>query len=306
MNQAPARGMSAAEWITLVALSLLWGGSFFFAAIALRELAPLTVVAGRVLVAAATLFLVLRLMGVRIPREPEVWRAFLGMGVLNNAIPFTLIVWGQSHIASGLAAVLNATTPLMTVLVAHVLTADERLSGGRAIGVALGFAGVLVMIGPDALAGAGGNVLAQCAVLGAAFSYACAAVFGRRFRRLGVPPLTTAAGQVAVSAAIIAPLALVVDRPWELAPPSAEVVAALVAFGTLSTALAYVLFFRLLASAGATKLSLVTFLIPVSAILLGVGVLGERLEPLQIAGMALIALSLLAIDGRFRARRPPK
>ncbi|MCG6121188.1 MAG: DMT family transporter [Microvirga sp.] len=303
MSPSTSRAMSPVEWLTLVGLSLLWGGSFFFAAVALRELPPLTIVAARVVVAAATLFLVMRLMGARIPREPAIWAAFVGMGVLNNVIPFTLIVWGQSQIASGLAAILNATTPLMTVIVAHVATADERLTRGRALGVALGFAGVLTMIGPDAIAGAGASVVAQCAILCAALSYACAAVFGRRFRRLGVPPLTTAAGQVAVSAAIVTPLALVVDRQWELGWPSIDVLGALIGFGALSTALAYVLFFRLLGSAGATRLSLVTFLIPVSAILLGVGVLGERLEPLQVVGMAIIALSLLAIDGRLRRLR---
>ncbi|TVR09919.1 MAG: DMT family transporter [Salinarimonadaceae bacterium] len=303
MTNPSSRSMTLAEWITLTALSLLWGGSFFFAAVALRELPPLTIVAGRVVVAAATLFLVLRVMGARIPRDPGIWAAFVGMGILNNAIPFTLIVWGQSQIASGLAAILNATTPLMTVIVAHFLTADEPLTRNRAFGVALGFVGVLTMIGPDAIAGAGASVIAQCAVLGAALSYACAAVFGRRFRRLGVAPLATAAGQVAVSATIVTPLALVVDRPWELDWPSADVLGALIGFGALSTALAYVLYFRLLASAGATKLSLVTFLIPVSAILLGVGVLGERLETLQIVGMAIIGLSLIMIDGRLRRSR---
>jgi drug/metabolite transporter (DMT)-like permease len=251
--------------------------------------------------AALALLAFVRLSGRRMPREGRVWAAFLGMGFLNNAVPFSLIVWGQTEIASGLAAILNATTPVFTVLVAHALTADERLTGGKAAGVALGFAGVAVLVGPEALAGAGTAVLAQLAVLGAAVSYAFAGVYGRRFRAMGVDPVATAAGQVTASALMLAPVALVVDRPWEMAAPGAETVAAVFGLALLSTALAYVLYFRILAAAGATNLLLVTFLIPPSASLMGWAVLGERLGGGELAGMALIGAALAWIDGRLPA-----
>jgi drug/metabolite transporter (DMT)-like permease len=224
------------------------------------------------------------------------------MGLMNNAIPFSLIVWGQSHIASGLAAILNASTPLFTVLLAHVLTADERLTPARAVGAALGFAGVAVMFG-DAAGLAGAPVLAQSACLAAALSYGLAGIFGRRFRRLGVPPLATAAGQVTASSLILLPLALAVDRPWTLEMPGAAPLAAVIAVALFSTALAYVVFFRLLATAGATNLVLVTFLVPVTAVLLGWLVLGEVLDWHQVLGTGLVAAGLAAIDGRILRRQ---
>lgn len=296
--------MSRREWALLLVLALLWGGSFFFVAVALRALPPIPVVALRVGLAAAGLLVALAIMGSGLPRRREVWLAFAGMGLLNNAVPFSLIVWGQTQIASGLAAILNATTPLATVLVAHACTRDERLTANRLGGVLLGLAGVSVMLGPAALAGLGERLLPQLACLAAAVSYACAGVFGRRFRRLGVTPVQTAAGQLTASTAMLLPLALLVDRPWLLSAPGPEVWWALAGLALLSTALAYVLYFAILATAGATNLLLVTFLIPVTAILLGVLVLGERLEAAQLAGMALIAAGLAAIDGRLlRAAR---
>ncbi|WP_245409097.1 MULTISPECIES: DMT family transporter [unclassified Shinella] len=292
------RPMTTIEWGLLIALSALWGGSFLFNGILVRELPPLTIVAARVALAAIALWTIVRLSGHAVPRSREVWLAFLGMGVLNNVIPFSLIVWGQTHIASGLASILNATTPLFAVIVAHVLTEDEKMTGGRLVGVLVGFAGVALMIGPSVLSDLGTNVLAQLAVLGAAVSYAFAGIWGRRFRRMGLPPLLPAAGQVTASALIMLPVALVVDRPWTLAMPSHEAWLALFGLAVLATALAYVIFFRILATAGATNLMLVTFLIPVSAILLGALVLGEVLAPKHFAGMALIAVGLAAIDGR--------
>jgi drug/metabolite transporter (DMT)-like permease len=275
--------MTSREWLLLILLSLLWGGSFFFNQIAVGALPPLTVVAVRVALAAAILWAVLRMFGQSMALGPRVWAAFLGMGVLNNAIPFTLIVWGQSTIASGVAAILNAATPLFTVMFAHVLTTDERMTPGRLAGVLIGLAGVAAMMGGPALCGLGGDIAAQAACVAGAASYALAGLYGRRFRRLGVPSMATAAGQVTASSLILVPLALAVDRPWTLAMPGWEVFAALAGVASLSTALAYVVYFRLLASAGATNLLLVTFLMPVTAILLGVAVLGEVLLPRHLA-----------------------
>jgi drug/metabolite transporter (DMT)-like permease len=288
--------MGPLEWVLLILLSVLWGGSFFFAAVALKEVGPVTVAATRVLVAAILLYGFIRLTGRQMPSDGRTWAAFFGMGLINNVVPFSLIFWGQTHIASGLASILNATTPLFTVLVAHVLTRNERLTVNRSLGVIIGFAGVVMMIGADLLAGLGDNLLAQLAVLGAAISYASATIFGRRFREL--PPIATAAGQVTASTVMMLPLMLIVDRPWELPMPSAQTLAALAALGALGTALAYGLYFRILRTAGATNISLVTFLVPVSALLLGMLILGERLEPRHFIGMALIGAGLAAIDGR--------
>jgi drug/metabolite transporter (DMT)-like permease len=290
------KSMGATEWLLLVTLSVLWGGSFFFNAIALNDLPTLTVVFGRVAIAALALWLVIGLSGQRPAVGVGLWIAFLAMGALNNAIPFSLIVWGQTRIGSGLASILNATTPLFTVVLAHWLTRDERMTPARLGGVLCGLLGVVVMIGPAALEEFGLAVLAQLAVVGAAVSYACAGIFGRRFR--GTPPLVTAAGQLTGSTLIILPLVLVVDQPWELAAPAAQTWGAVLGLALLSTAVAYVIYFRILASAGATNLLLVTFLVPVSALLLAVTVLGEVLEPRQMAGMLLIGLGLAAIDGR--------
>ena len=303
--------MGSVEWSLLIALSILWGGSFFFNAVALSDLPPFTVVFARVALAAAALWALIACSRQRASRDPRLWLAFLLMGLLNNVIPFSLIVWGQTRIGSGLASILNATTPLFTVVIAHWLTRDERITAGRLAGVICGLLGVAVMIGADALEQLGLDVLAQLAVLGAAIAYACAALFGRRFR--GTPPMVTAAGQLSGSALVLLPLILAFDRPWLLGMPAPATWGALLGIALLSTALAYVIYFRLLATAGATNLLLVTFLVPVSALLLAVGVLGEALQMRQLLGMLLIGLGLAAIDGRplsvglaLFARRQPE
>jgi drug/metabolite transporter (DMT)-like permease len=288
--------MGAREWALLLVLSILWGGSFLFAKVAIAEVPPFTVVLGRVGFAAAALLIVVRAAGERLPTDGRLWLVFLVMGALNNLIPFSLIFWGQTRIGSGLASILNATTPLWTVLLAGVLTADERLTASRLAGVVAGLAGVAVMLGPASVAGIGQDLTAQVAVLAAAVSYALAGIFGRRFRSLGVSPLVTAAGQVTATTLMMLPVVLVVDRPWQRPMPSW---AAILGLALLCTALAYVIYFRILAAAGATNLLLVTFLVPVSAILWGSQILGERLELWQFAGMGLIGLGLAAIDGRL-------
>lgn len=292
------RTMGPFEWLLLVTLSLLWGGSFFFVEVAVKELGPLTIVALRVGLAALALNALIILLGKRMPRDPALWAAFFAMGLLNNMIPFSLIAWGQGHITSGLASILNATTPLFTVVVAHYLTRDEPLTSGRVAGVLIGFAGVAFMLGADIQAGTSNRSWAQIAVLAGALSYALAGVFGRRFRTLGCSPMITACGQVTASATVLMPLALMVERFWEPPWPGLETWSALLGLALLSTMLAYIVYFRLLATAGATNLLLVTFLIPISAILLGTLFLGERLEPRHLAGMGLIGVGLAAIDGR--------
>jgi drug/metabolite transporter (DMT)-like permease len=298
------RPMTAPEWSMLLTLSVLWGGSFFFVGIAVHELPPLTIVVLRVAIAAVALHVIMRILDERLPKRSDVWTAFAAMGFLNNLVPFVLIVWAQTRIASGVASILNATTPLFTVVLAHWLTTDEKMTDGRLLGVIVGFAGVAVMIGGAAFQALGGEILAQLAVLAAGVSYACAGVFGRRFRAMGVTPLATATGQLTASSLMLLPPMLIFDMPWTLPLPSMRTTGAIVALALLSTALAYILYFRILATAGATNLLLVTFLIPVSAILLGVLVLGEVLRTNHLVGMALIGLGLAVIDGRpWRAWR---
>ena len=294
--------MGKTEWIMLIALSILWGGSFLFVGVAVSDVPPLTIVLVRVLLSAITLHVILKAMGYEFPTDKTILLAFLIMGLLNNAIPFSLIAYGQSYIASGLASILNATTPIFTVIVAHFLTTDEKLTGQKITGVLIGFFGVAVMIGIDALQALGIHIFAQIAVLIATTSYAFAGIYGKRFQASGVKPITVATGQVTASTLLMLPLVMLIDKPWNLQMPSFQSISALIALALLSTVLAYVLFFEILARAGATNLLLVTFLIPPGAIILGVLVLNEAIELNQMLGLALIILSLATIDGRVFGR----
>lgn len=289
--------MDLSDWLLLLLLSLLWGASFFFGKIAVSEWPPLAVVLARVGLAAAALLVVVRLAGLSMRVGRSMWLAFFGMGLLNNLIPFGLIFWGQTQIASGLASILNATTPLFGVMVAHVFGKDEKASGLKLAGVVAGIVGVAILMGPDAVGGLGSALLPQLACLAAALSYGFAALYGRRFREL--PPLVTAAGQVSATTLMTIPLVLIANPPWLLPVPSLKVVLALVGLALLSTALAYVIFFRIMRRAGGTNVILVTFLVPVSAILLGSVFLGEALLPRHFLGMGAIAVGLLLIDGRI-------
>lgn len=295
--------MGAREWLLLVTLSVMWGGSFFFVEVALRELPPLTVVLGRVGIAALALNAYVISRCGRMPGALRTWGAFLVMGALNGLVPYTLIVWGQQHIDSGLASILNGTTPMFSVVLAHFLTGEERMTGGRVAGVVLGLAGVAMLVGPEALSGLGRGGLGQFAVLAAALSYALAGIYGRRFKDMS--PMAAAAGQVTRTALLVLPLALIVDEPWTLNPGLATW-GALVGLALLCTAAGYVIFFRILATAGATNVMLVTLLMPVSALALGALVLGERPGALVFVGMGLIFAGIAAIDGRAlsRVRRP--
>lgn len=301
MTARPA--MTASQWALLGALSVLWGGTFVFNDVALRGFAPLTLVALRVSGGALLLRIVVHAAGRRMPRGGRAWRSLATMGVVNNALPFSLFAWSQTHIGAGLASILNATTPMWVVVVAHVATRDERATPLRAAGVAAGFAGVAAAIGPAALEGFGATLPAALACLGATLAYAIAGVYGRRLAGMGVGAVEAATGQLACAAVVLVPLALAVDAPWRSPAPGLDACIAVAGLATLSTALAFVIYFRLLATAGATNLLTVTFLIPVTAIALGTTVLGETLAPRHFGGFALIALGLALIDGRAW-RRP--
>ena len=293
------------DWGLLVLLSLLWGGSFLCVGIAVQELPVLTIIALRVSLAALVLWGIALFSGHQLPRGRKTWQAFLALGLLNNVIPFGLIVFGQQTIGAGLAAILNATTPLWTVLIAALFLADERFSKQKLFSVLLGLVGVIVMVGPDSLAGISRNLGAQLAVLGATLSYAFASVFGRRFAAAKISPLHTALGQVTASSFILVPLALMIDTPWASALPSQATIFAILGLAVLSTAGGYLLFFNILERAGATNVSLVTLLIPPSAIAMGMLFLEETLQGIHFIGLALIILGLLSLQGRlFRLSRP--
>ncbi len=291
--------MTGFEWMLLVLLSVVWGGSFFFNGIALQEFPTLTIVTARVGLAALALLFLMKMLGQGIQLNRQILKAFFGMSFLNNVVPFSLIVWGQQHIASGVASILNATTPLFTMLVAHWFTTDEKINPRRLLGVLTGMGGVGLMMGLDSMESSGFHLLGQSAILLAAFSYGLAGVYGKRFAQLEIPPLATATGQLCASSMILIPLTLWIDQPWTMTIPSIEGMGSLLGIAVLSTALAYVIYFRLLKTAGATNLLLVTLLIPVSAIILGVFLLDESLEPQHLSGMAVISLGLLIMDGRL-------
>ena len=295
--------MGTKDWAMLLLLSFLWGGSFFLIGVVVAELPPLTIVTLRVGVAALTLWAVLLIGGYEIPKSFKLWRAFFMLGLLNNVIPFALIVWGQNHIGAGLASIINATTPLFTILIAGAFLADEHMSPQKVVGVVVGLFGVAVLIGGEPLADIGLDMslqtLAQLAIMGAAISYGCASVFGRRFKALGISPFSTAVGQVTAATIILLPVTFLVERPDQLANPSLQAWLSILCLGVFCTALGYILFFKILSSSGATNVVLVTFLVPITASFLGWLILNEQLHSRYFIGMAFIGLGLAAIDGRL-------
>jgi len=300
--------MDKGDWAILATLALIWGGAFLFIGVAVRHVHPLTYVWLRLTVAAAAMWLFLKIRRQPLDLPKQVWGSILLLALLNNALPFSLFGWGQTHIASGLAAILNATTPIWGVLVAHVFTHDERMTPRKIAGVLLGFGGVATMIGPTLLANIGTDAVAQLACIAASLSYALAAVWARRFKALGLSPMSVTTGQLTAGALIMLPIALIADQPWTRPLPPLGAWGAIAALALACTAFGYVLYFRLIDSAGATNALLVTLLVPPVAILLGAVLLGETLAPQDFAGLGLIALGLAAIDGRLlsllRVRRP--
>lgn len=292
----PALQMDRTAWIMLIALAAVWGGSFFFAEVALGEVPPLTITLHRVFWTIPILAVIVSMKRIPIPRSPRIWLGYLGMGALNNAIPFSLIFWGQTQIESGLASILNGTTAMFGAVVAGVLLADEPLAGRKIAGALLGLIGVGVIMGPEAVSGFNPANLAQLAIMGAALSYAFASVWGR-VMLAGQPPLMNALGMVTASALIMAPVVWMVDGAPVLGL-TATTWGALLGLAALSTALAYVLYFAILVRAGAANLMLVTLLIPPFAIGLGAMFLGERIGPEAWIGFAIIAVGFAVNDGR--------
>lgn len=278
-------------------LALIWGGSFLAIRTALDEIGPLTSVLFRTAPAALTLWAVAMVQRHRITLDKPLLWSMLVMGILNNVLPFSLMAWGQLHISSGLTSIFNAATAVFGVLVAALFFADERLSARRLVGVLLGFGGVACAIGPSALAGFDLTSVAQLAVLAGTLSYAFASVWARQHLR-GVPPIVAAAGMLSGASVVMLPLVLIFEGP---PPLRLEPVtwAAIAYYALIATALAYLLYYRVLAMAGAGNLMLVTLLIPPVAIVLGAVVRHETLHPLAFAGFGLLALGLLVLDGRI-------
>jgi drug/metabolite transporter (DMT)-like permease len=294
MNSTDGR-IDASDWSLLCLLSILWGGSFFFTGVALKELPPLTLVLLRVSLGAAFLLPALWHYRIGFPRTVAAWRPYVVVALFNNVLPFSLFVTAQTFIASGLASILNATTPLFTIAV-MAASGEERLSARRIAGVAIGLIGVVILRGcvDVARSGAGIGVL-LC--LAGALSYGLAALAARRHLK-DSPPLATATFQLVASSAMMAVIAGMVERPWQLPLPGATTWAAVIGFAALSTALGYIVFFQILRRSGATNVMLVTLLIPVTAILLGDLVLGEHISVSEIIGALVIGSALLLIDGR--------
>lgn len=287
--------IDARDWSLLGLLSILWGGSFFFNGVVLKELPPLTVVFLRVALAAIMLLPLLRLYRIRLPEGLSGWAPFVAIGFLNNVLPFSLIVVAQTHIPGGLASILNATTPLFTVVVMAV-AGEEKFSARRIAGVIAGLIGVTILQG-ERIEWESGQGLGILLCLAAAFSYGLSALLARRLLS-NAPPLGTATFQMLASAAMMTVVAGLIERPWQLPMPGLTTWLAVIGLAALSTALAYIVFFQILRRSGATNVMLVTLLIPVTAILLGVLVLGEKISPREIAGALVIGSALLLIDGR--------
>jgi drug/metabolite transporter (DMT)-like permease len=291
--------IDARDWSLLGLLSILWGGSFFFNGVVLRELPPLTLVFLRVVLAAIILLPLLWVYRIHFPKGASGWQPFFAIGLLNNVLPFSLIVMGQTFIASGLASILNATTPLFTVVV-MAAAGEERMHARRVAGIVAGLIGVIILRGegPGLETGQGIGIL-LC--LAAALSYGLSALLARRLLS-NSPPLGTATFQMLASAVMMAPVAAVFERPWQLSMPSAATWLAVFGLAALSTALAYIVFFQVLRRSGATNVMLVTLLIPVTAILLGYLVLGESISLREVIGALVIGSALLLIDGRLFKR----
>ncbi|WP_315720303.1 MULTISPECIES: DMT family transporter [unclassified Bradyrhizobium] len=289
----PNDRMDPRDWSLLGLLSLLWSGSFIFNGLALKELPPLTLVLLRIALAAAILLPILRLRGLDLPRGIAGWRPYFAVALFNNVVPFCLIVIGQTYITSGLAAVLNATTPLFTIAV-MAAAGEEGLLARRVAGLIVGLVGVVVLRGGSSVGGGYGILFG----LGASFSYGVAALLGRR-HLANSPPLATATFQLSASSAMMLVVAGVVDQPWRLPMPGLQTWLAIIALAALSTAFAYIVFFQVLRRSGATNVTLVTLLIPLTTMLLGYLVLGESVSLREIVGALVIGSALLVIDGRI-------
>lgn len=282
-------------WLVLILLGAIWGASYLFIKVGGAEIPPFTFVEGRALIAALALYIVMRVRGERLPRARREWLLLAAMGIFNGVIPYTLITWGEIHIASGLAAILTAAMPLFTVMLAHFWTHDERLSVAKVLGVILGFVGVIVLFLPqwrqgmqvaDSATPSGMEFWGEFAVVVAAASYAVAVLIARKYL-LSMSHVVASTGQLASTAFFMLPLSLAFDS-LSVLRPSPAAIGSLVTLALLGTAFAYILYYWLIDHTGATRTSLVTFLIPITGVMWGALLLGERIDWEAIVGLVLI------------------
>jgi drug/metabolite transporter (DMT)-like permease len=300
MTQSPK--LDGTGWLLIGILSILWGGAFFLIEVGLRSYPPITLVFMRLVLAVPPMWIAMRLMGERLPTEPRIWGLLAVVGALNCALPFILFFWGQQYLDSGYASILNATTPLWGVITAHFLTSDEKATPARIVGVLIGMAGIVVMVGPEAMKGLSNNLLAQLACIVSTVFYSFAAIYGRRLSQTELTPMAVATGQTMMAALMMVPVVVLIDQPWTMAAPRLDSTLAGLTLALFSTALAYTLYFRLIDRSGASNAQLVAFLMPILAVILGIAFLGESLSGGQIAGAGLIAIGLAILDGRLVAR----
>ncbi len=284
----------------LFVLAWLWGSAFLFVDVAVQDIPPLTLVATRVALAAAILYVVLRAQGHKLPKFGPIWKHFSGVGLLYNALPYVLLSWGQQYVDSGMAAVLIGTVPIFTMILGHLFTTSERLTSTKIIGVVVGFGGLVLLVAPALLAGVEATMWGLLAALAAAASYGGALVYAQQKLR-GLPPLVGPTAQLTTAAVFLIPVALVIERPYTLPMPSWSAAGALLLLTVLSTALAFVLYYRLMEFTGATTLSMVTYMIPIVATILGVVVLHEQLGWHVYMACGLIILGVMAVNGLFQS-----
>lgn len=298
--------MGIRNFLWLMLLAVLWGPSFLFIKVAVGEIPPFTLVAGRVGLAAVLLYLILRLQRRALPRFGRIWLHFAVVGFFSNALPFTLFSWGEMHIDSALASILNGTTPLFTILLAHLLTSDDRLTPVKVMGSLLGFGGLVVLIAPSLLGGVRATTWGLIAATLAAASYGVATVYTRKNLR-GLPPLVGPTAQLLMATLYILPLALLIEQPFRQPLPTWPALASLLALSMVGTALAFVVYYYVIDRTSATYVSMVTYLVPVIGVALGIMVLNEKPAWNAYAGCALILLGVMVVNGVFKAlnwRRP--
>lgn len=290
--------MNGKNLLLLILLAALWGPSFLFIKVAVEDIPPLTLVLGRVAIGATFLLIVLWAGGRRLPRERRLWRHLAVVAMLHNALPWVLLSWGEQYIDSALASILNGTTPIFTIILAHFLVPGDRLTASKMLGVLLGFAGLFLLILPSLADGAQASTWGLIAVTAAAAIYGVAMIYSRNHLR-GLPPLVAPASQLLLATAYMAPPALLFDRPWALPLPSTAALLSLLLLGILGTGLAFIVYYRLLETANPTYISMVTYVIPIFGVILGVIVLGEQLTWYALAGFAFILLGVMVVNGLF-------
>jgi drug/metabolite transporter (DMT)-like permease len=282
----------AFELALLLVLATLWGASYSFIKVGVATIPPITLIAARTGIAGGLLLAIMRFRGIRMPRDAATWRRFLFQACLNSVIPWTMIAWGERSLDAGLATILNSTSPIFTFFLTLAVTRHDALTFRKLLGVVAGMAGICLIVGVEALAGLGEQLVAQVVMVLAAICYAGAAIFGRGFEDLD--PMAPAAGSLLAGAAILVPVSLVVDRPWTLVPSKSSVLA-LLGLAVFSTAMALVIYFRLIQTLGSVGTTAQAYLRVPIGVALGVLFLDERPSATAWIGLACVVIGVAAM-----------